>query len=94
MHNGPIGFKTYDGVEYKDLYAVVNASFSELWYVVLYTVAMAGLMFHLFHGFKSAFQTLGLNHPKYNGLIKGVGYGIAIIIPALFAAIPIIMFLK
>ncbi|QSE95999.1 succinate dehydrogenase cytochrome b subunit [Fulvivirga lutea] len=94
MHWGGIGTKTYDGEVYKDLYSVVNASFSELWYVVLYTVAMVGLMFHLYHGFKSAFQTLGLNHPKYNGLIKGVGYGLAIIIPALFAAIPIIMFLK
>lgn len=94
MHWGGIDTKIYNGTEYKDLYAVVNASFSELWYVALYTLAMMGLMFHLFHGFKSAFQTLGLNHPKYNPLIKLVGYGIAIIIPALFAAIPIIMFLK
>lgn len=94
MHWGSIGTATYDGTEYKDLYAVVNTSFAELWYVILYTVAMIGLMFHLYHGFKSAFQTLGLNHPKYNNLIQGLGYGIAIIIPALFAAIPIIMYLK
>lgn len=94
MHWGGIGTATYDGTEYKDLYAVVNASFGELWYVILYTVAMIGLMFHLYHGFKSAFQTLGLNHPKYNNLIQVVGYGIAIIIPALFASIPIIMYLK
>lgn len=94
MHWGGIPTVTYEGEAYKDLYAIVNASFGQVWYVVLYTVAMLGLMFHLFHGFKSAFQTLGLNHPKYNPLVKNIGYGIAIIIPALFAAIPIIMFLQ
>jgi len=94
MHWGGIQTINYDGKEVKDLYSVVNASFSELWYVVLYVVAMLGLMFHLFHGFKSAFQTLGLNHPKYTPVIKGVGYAFAVIIPALFAAIPIIMYLN
>jgi succinate dehydrogenase / fumarate reductase cytochrome b subunit len=94
MHWGGINKVSYDGVEYKDLYTVVNASFSQWWYVALYTVSMLGLMFHLYHGFKSAFQSLGVNHPKYTPLIKGVGYAIAIIIPALFASIPIIMFLK
>lgn len=94
MHWGNIPMANYDGQEYKDLYAVVNAAFAEWWYVAIYTVAMLGLMFHLYHGFKSAFQTLGLNHPKYNGLIAGIGYVFAIVIPAAFAAIPIIMFLR
>jgi len=94
MHWGGIPTVNYDGEEYKDLYSVVNASFAEIWYVVLYVVAMLGLMFHLFHGFKSAFQTLGVNHPKYNPLIQGVGYAIAVIIPALFAAIPVIMYMS
>jgi len=93
MHWGGIPKVSYDGEEYKDLHAVVNASFGEIWYVVLYVAAMLGLMFHLFHGFQSSFQTLGVNHPKYNPIIKGVGYAIAIIIPALFASIPIIMYL-
>lgn len=94
MHWGGIQTVNYDGEEVKDLYSVVNASFAQTWYVILYVVAMLGLMFHLFHGFKSAFQTLGLNHPKYNPVIKGVGYAFAVIIPALFAAIPIIMYLS
>jgi succinate dehydrogenase / fumarate reductase, cytochrome b subunit len=94
MHWGGIKTVMYYGEEYKDLYAVVNASFAELWYVALYTIAMLGLMFHLYHGFKSAFQSLGINHPKYTPLINGVGYALAIVIPALFAAIPIIMYIK
>lgn len=94
MHWGGIPTATYEGMEYKNLYAVVNAAFSEWWYVLLYVIAMFGIMFHLLHGFSSAFQTLGLNHPKYNPVIKGVGAVIAIGIPMAFAAIPILMFLK
>jgi len=57
-------------------------------------VSMALLAFHLFHGFGSAFQTLGLNHVKYNPLIRFVGVAFAIVVPALFALIPIYMYLN
>jgi succinate dehydrogenase / fumarate reductase cytochrome b subunit len=53
---------------------------------------MGALGFHLWHGFASAFQTLGLNHIKYNPVINFVGKAFAIIVPALFAWIPIRMF--
>jgi succinate dehydrogenase / fumarate reductase cytochrome b subunit len=56
---------------------------------LLYVLAMIVLSFHLLHGFSSAFQSLGANNPKYNGLIKGFGKGFAIIVPLLFAAIPL-----
>ncbi|MEQ9656617.1 succinate dehydrogenase cytochrome b subunit [Fulvivirga sp.] len=94
MHWGDIPTATYEGEVYNDLYAVVDFAFGNILYVLLYTVSMLALMFHLYHGFKSAFQTLGLNHPKYTPMIKTVGYAIAIISPALFACIPIIMYLK
>jgi succinate dehydrogenase / fumarate reductase cytochrome b subunit len=93
MHWGGIPTKMYDGEEVKDLYAVVALAYSQAWYVGLYVVSMAVLAFHLWHGFASAFQTLGLNHAKYNPLIKFVGQAFAIIVPALFALIPIWMFL-
>lgn len=94
MHWGAIENATYDGASYKNLYVVAERAFSNWWYVAIYTVSMIGLMFHLYHGFSSSFQTLGLNHPKYNPLIKGVGVTFAIVVPALFAAIPIIMYLQ
>lgn len=93
MHWGGIPVKIYDGEEVKDLYAVVDLAYSSVWYVVLYVVSMGILAFHLWHGFASAFQTLGLNHAKYNPLIKFVGQAFAIVVPALFALIPIWMFL-
>jgi succinate dehydrogenase / fumarate reductase cytochrome b subunit len=92
MHWGGIGLAYYEGADYKNLYAVVDAAYSQIWYVALYVVSMIVLAFHLYHGFGSAFQTLGLNHVKYNGLIKYTGVAFAIIVPALFALIPIVMY--
>jgi succinate dehydrogenase / fumarate reductase, cytochrome b subunit len=78
----------------KDLHAVTVAAFSQAWYVILYVVSMIALGFHLVHGFSSAFQSMGWNHPKYTPLVKSIGFGIAVIIPALFALIPIVMLLQ
>lgn len=94
MHWGGIPTATYDGAEYKNLYAVVDHAYADLWFVLLYVVSMALLGFHLFHGFGSAFQTLGWNHVKYNSLIRSVGVGFAIVVPALFALIPVYMYLN
>lgn len=62
--------------------------------VILYVVSMFVLMFHLWHGFGSAFQSLGLNHRKYNGLIRFVGQAFAIVVPFLFAIIPVVIYLR
>ncbi len=80
--------------EVEDLYSVVKESFSQWWYVALYVISMIGLAFHLAHGFNSAFQTLGIHHKKYTPFIKKVGIAFAIIVPLLFALIPIVMFIN
>ncbi len=94
MHWGGIPTASYDGTEYKNLYSVVDVAYTELWFVILYVVSMVLLAFHLFHGFGSAFQTLGLNHVKYNPVIRFIGVAFAVIVPALFALIPIYMYLN
>lgn len=97
MHFGNVPTQVYDGsnIAYKDLYVVVTEAFSQLWYVTLYVISMFALGFHLYHGFSSGFQSLGLNHPRYMPLIKNLGIFIfAIIIPALFAAMPLYFYLK
>jgi succinate dehydrogenase / fumarate reductase, cytochrome b subunit len=69
----------------------ITAFQSEL-YVGFYVLAMILLGFHLVHGFASAFQTLGLRHPKYTPLIKWVGIAFSVLISGLFALIPIAMY--
>lgn len=91
---GSVPTATYDGLTLKDGYTVVAEVYSNILYVVFYVLSMVFLAFHLSHGFASAFQTLGLNHAKYTPLIKTVGYGFAILVPALFALIPIVMYIQ
>lgn len=64
-----------------NVYQNVVSSFS-VWYVVaIYVVSQVFLGLHLFHGSWSLFQTLGLNHPRYNGLRNlvppAIGLGVA-----------------
>lgn len=92
MHFGEMPTKTYGDNEVKDLFTVVGSAFQEWWYVALYCISMVAIAFHLWHGFESAFQTLGLNHMKYNPVISFVGKAFSIVVPALFALIPIVMF--
>jgi succinate dehydrogenase / fumarate reductase cytochrome b subunit len=79
----------------KDLYKAVASQFKEWYLVALYVLCMFAVAFHLYHGFKSAFQSLGLNHSKYNGLINFIGIWVfSILIPAGFAAMPLFFFFK
>lgn len=79
----------------KDLYREVSEEFKEWYLVVLYLISMFAISFHLYHGFASAFQSLGLNHIKYNSIIKFLGTWIfSIAIPVGFAAMPLYFFFK
>jgi succinate dehydrogenase / fumarate reductase cytochrome b subunit len=87
------------GEGYRDLHTVVIQFFSKsnssaLFGMIFYTISMLVLGFHLWHGFASAFQSLGVNHAKWNPLIKALGKGFAVLVPALFAIIPILIYLK
>lgn len=86
-------YMTIEGKEYKDLYWIVSLTYENVWFVIFYVISMVVIAFHLWHGFQSAFQTLGLEHRKYTPGIKFLGKVYSIIIPALFALIPIYMYL-
>ena len=75
------------------LFNEMKEVFSQLWVVILYCLAMVSLGYHLLHGFKSAFQTLGWNHVKYNAMIEKTGVIISVVLPVLFAAMPIAIYM-
>lgn len=91
---GEVAMVMIDGINMHDAYSLVAASYTVPGIVAFYVLSMIVLALHLWHGFASAFQSLGLNHPKYNGIISGLGKLYAIIIPILFALIPIYMYLN
>lgn len=78
--------------EEKDLFQMMQERFESLPIVLLYCAGCFSLFWHLLHGFKSAFQSLGLNHSKYNKAIEVAGIAFAIIVPAVFALMPISMY--
>ncbi|WP_438966178.1 succinate dehydrogenase cytochrome b subunit [Flavobacterium sp.] len=79
---------TFDFFRSKDkLFGVIPNE--GLFFTIAYVLAMLALGFHLWHGFASAFQSLGLNNPKFNTGIKFFGKAFAVIVPLLFAIIPL-----
>jgi succinate dehydrogenase / fumarate reductase cytochrome b subunit len=63
--------------EHGEVYANVVTGFSVWWAAVIYLLAMIPLGLHLYHGVWSMMQTLGINHPRYNHLRRGVAMVIA-----------------
>ncbi len=71
------------------MYDIVIALFQDPVYALLYLLCMFLLGFHLWHGFQSSFQSLGLNHKKYTPLIKFLGRLYAVVIALGFASFPL-----
>lgn len=80
---------SYNGVEMRDLHRLVIEIFQQPIYVVGYVVCLLLLGWHLSHGVSSIFQTLGLNHPKYNQKIKWAGCIYALVVAAGFISQPL-----
>ena len=91
MHFGDIGLDKWGN---KDLYTVTVSAFQNVLYTAFYVLSMLMLSFHLSHGVSSAFQTLGLSTSKYEKIINFVGKSIAVLIPLIFASIPITLYVR
>ena len=100
MHFGDMPTQLVNGQELKDLHTVVMNFFDPavnnmaLAATALYVLGMAGLGFHLWHGFSSAFQSIGIRHEGYTPIIEKVGKAFAVVVPAAFASIPLYLFLN
>lgn len=81
-----------DADNQENLYAVMLQIFQSPLVVVIYVLGCFSLFWHLLHGFKSAFQSLGLNHLKYNEAIAITGIAFSIIVPFVFAMMPVSMY--
>jgi succinate dehydrogenase / fumarate reductase cytochrome b subunit len=75
------------------IFNIVSSAFSSPLYVVIYILAMAVAAVHVSHGFWSAFQTVGANHPKYMPLIRMAGTAFAVVVGVGFGFLPIYIFL-
>lgn len=76
------------------IFQIVSDSFSKPGYVVIYIFAMIVAAIHISHGFWSAFQTIGANHPKYMLFIRIVSIVFSLIVGIGFGFIPIYILLS
>lgn len=96
MKLGQVPVVQYPGSEktYQDLNVIVVESYKQPLNVIFYVLCMLVVGMHLWHGFQSAFQTLGLHHKKYNGLVAFAGRAYAVLVTIGFALIPVILYLR
>jgi succinate dehydrogenase / fumarate reductase cytochrome b subunit len=76
-----------------NLYEKMKEVFQNQWVVIVYVLGCVSLAWHLLHGFQSAFRTLGISNKKYLTLLNHVGIGFSIIVPLVFALMPVSFYL-
>lgn len=87
-----LGEITYaNGDTMENLFLEMSSVFTSPIAVIIYVLGCFSLAYHLLHGFASAFQTFGINHKSYTPIIASVGAAFSIIVPLIFAIIPVVM---
>jgi succinate dehydrogenase / fumarate reductase, cytochrome b subunit len=84
----------YDGVEMRDLYKLLVEYFANPTNIAFYEISMIALGLHVSHGFWSAFQSLGFNHPRYNKSLERFSTLFAVVISLGYMSLPIYCYLQ
>jgi len=75
----------------RDLYRLVVEEFQSPLLVAWYVLAMVVIGFHLWHGFGSGFESLGVQHKQ---ALRRFGQALAVVIAGGFVLVPIALFLR
>lgn len=74
----------------KELRDLVVAVLTQPVYAALYLIGAIAVGVHVSHGFKSAFQSLGANHPQLNRCVMRFGLVLAVLLAVGFATFPLV----
>ena len=83
-----INFSFVDKTD-RTIFQIVSSAFANPLYVIIYISVMMIVALHVRHGFWSAFQTLGGNHPKYMPAIMVLSIAIGVVVALGFGFLPI-----
>ncbi len=72
-----------------DVYHNVVSSFRVPWCTAIYVLAQVTLCTHLYHGAWSMFQSLGINHKRYNETLRSSAVAVAMAVCVGFVAVPL-----
>ena len=89
----PGGLALRDKAGIHDVYNMVRDGFRTTWVVVLYVVANALICGHLWHGFMSVQQTLGIQHKTWTPLLNLVGRLLVLALLAGNLSMPIVVYI-
>ena len=81
--------KEFTDQEMSDPYALLDRTFGVWWVAILYLVWFGAIWFHLTHGFRSAFQTVGLNNNIWLKRLKVLSYIVATLFFLGFASVTV-----
>lgn len=82
------------GAQVINMYEIVVNSFQNPWYSLFYVVGMIFLGGHVFHGFRSAFQSLGFYDTRLKKVFQIKSVVLGILVGGGFSSIPIYFFLQ
>lgn len=88
QHTNSLGFSPADGA------SLIQYTFSQWYYVVLYLVWFAALWFHLTHGVWSMFQTVGWANDTWYPRLKCISNIVATLVFLGFAAVVVFYFVS
>jgi succinate dehydrogenase / fumarate reductase cytochrome b subunit len=93
VHLSDFKFEWAWGTELDGLepYAKAQYILADAGRVLIYLIGSVVLGVHVAHGFASAFQSLGFNHPKYTPTVKTVSKVFGLVVAVGFGSIPVLV---
>jgi succinate dehydrogenase / fumarate reductase cytochrome b subunit len=76
------------------VFDMVTAAFNRPLIMLLYAALMIVVAFHVRHGFWSAFQTLGINHPKWMPAVSAASIAAGVVVALGFGMLPLVVALR
>jgi len=76
------------------IFDIVTAAFNRPAYMLLYAALMIVVAFHVRHGFWSAVQSLGANHPKYMPAVRALSVAAGVVVALGFGLLPVAVALR
>lgn len=75
----------------RNIFQIAADVFSHKIYLLIYLISMIIVALHVRHGLWSAFQTVGINHPKYMPFIQKLSIVFAMIVGVGFFSLPLVV---
>jgi succinate dehydrogenase / fumarate reductase cytochrome b subunit len=78
----------------RTIFDLVAAAFNQPWVILLYAAAMIVVALHVRHGFWSAFQSVGANHPKTMPAVMVLSWAAGGLVAFGFGLLPFFMLIR